>query len=90
MAFARSVLGTLLVVGAGALAIGVIIAAPKLLRAARPTAREALRRGLGLYERVRNAAAEVAEDVEDMVAEVQADLRPDPQSAAPLREAKEA
>lgn len=89
MAFARSVLWTVLIIGAGALVIGAVIAAPKLLRAARPAAREALRRGLGFYERARNAAAEFAEDVEDLVAEVQADLRSGHNSAAPPREAKE-
>ena len=89
MAFARSVLGALVMVGAGALAVGVIIAAPALLRAARPAVRAAMRRGLGLYERARNAAAELTEDVEDLVAEVQADIRSSPQSTVPPREAKE-
>lgn len=85
MAFARSLLGAVLVVGAGALVVGAVIAAPTLLRAARPTAREALRRGLNLYERARSAAAEFAEDVEDMVAEVTAER----QAAPPAAEAKE-
>ena len=62
--------------GAGVLAVATIIAAPRLLRAARPAARDVLRRAFGLYERARGAAAEFAEDVEDLVAEVQADAKP--------------
>lgn len=74
MGLAGRVFGTVLIVGVGALAVAAIIGAPRLLKAARPSAREAIRRGLGLYERVRGAAAEFAEDVEDLVAEVQADI----------------
>lgn len=74
MRIAGRVLGAVLVVGAGVLTVAAIVAAPRLLRAARPGAREALRRGLDLYQRVRGAAAELAEDVEDLVAEAQADL----------------
>lgn len=88
MGLGGRIFGAVLIVGAGALAVAAIIAAPSLLRAARPGAREALRRGLGLYERARGAAAEFVEDVEDIVAEVQADITakartepPKPQSA---------
>ncbi len=63
-------------VGAGALAVGAVVAAPGLLRAARPTVREGLKRGMEAYGRVRAAASEFIEDVEDLVAEVQAELTP--------------
>lgn len=74
MGLGSRIIGTVLIVGAGALAVAAIVAAPRVLVAARPTVREALRRGLGFYERARHAAAEFVEDVEDLVAEVQADL----------------
>lgn len=67
------VLGTALVIGGGALAVAAVIAAPKILRASRPHVREALRRSLELYDRARAAAAEFADDVEDLVAEVRAE-----------------
>ena len=70
MALFGRVLGTALLVGGAALAIGAIVAAPKILRASRPAVREALRRGLELYDKARAAAAEFADDVEDLVAEV--------------------
>ncbi|MBX3509697.1 MAG: DUF5132 domain-containing protein [Hyphomonadaceae bacterium] len=73
MALIGRVLGTALLVGAGALAVGAVIAAPKMLRASRPHVREALRRGFALYDKARSAAAEVADDVEDLVAEVRAE-----------------
>jgi hypothetical protein len=68
------VMGTILVLGAGALALGAVIAAPKLLQTARPLVREGLRRGMSLYDRARVAAAEFGEDVEDLVAEVRSDM----------------
>ena len=74
MGFASRVLGTALLVGCGALAIATVVAAPSILRAARPAVREALRRGFGLYDRARAGAAEFADDVEDLVAEVRSDL----------------
>ena len=70
------IIGTALVIGVGVAAVGAVIAGPRLLRAARPLAREGLRRGLGLYAQVRGAAAELAEDVEDLVAEVRAEISP--------------
>lgn len=73
MGFER-VVGTVLVLGVGALALGAVIAAPKLLQTARPFVREGLRRGMSLYDRARTAAAEFGEDVEDLVAEVRSDI----------------
>ncbi len=73
-------LGTMLLIGGGVAAVVVVVAAPKVLRAARPMVREALKRGMGVYARARAASAEFVEDVEDLVAEVQAELtatRPD-------------
>lgn len=73
MALFGRALGTALFIGAGALAVGAIIAAPRILRASRPHVREAVRRGIDLYDKARSAAAEFAEDVEDLVAEVRAE-----------------
>lgn len=42
----------------------------------RPLARSALKHGILLYERGRELSARFAEDLEDIVAEVKADLRP--------------
>lgn len=70
------IVGAVLVVGVGVAAVGAVIAGPRLLRAARPLAREGLKRGMALYGQVRGAAAEFAEDIEDLVAEVQAEVRP--------------
>lgn len=68
------VFGTALVIGAGVLAVTAIVAAPTILRTARPWVREGLKRGMSFYEEARAAAAEFAEDVEDLVAEVKSDL----------------
>lgn len=73
MALLGRVLGTALIIGAGALAVGAVVAAPKILRASRPFVREGLRRGLALYDKARSAAAEFSDDVEDLVAEVRAE-----------------
>ena len=67
-------LRTALLVGGGALAVGAVIAGPALLRTARPFVRAGLKRGLGLYAKARAAAVELVEDVEDLVAEVQAEI----------------
>ena len=86
MGFGGRVLGTALLIGAGAAVIGAVVVAPSMLRAMRPVVRESLRRGLGLYERARAAAAEFADDVEDLVAEVRADVssgQPDTPEAKP-------
>lgn len=66
--------GAVLLVGAGAVAVTAVIAAPHLLKAARPLVREGLRRSISIYDRARSAAAEFVEDVEDLVAEVRADV----------------
>ncbi len=90
MAFGGRFLGTIVLVGVGAVAVAAIIASPKLLRAARPSAREALRWGWGLYERARGAAAEFGEDIEDLVAEVAGELRARQAPAPPDQASKEA
>jgi hypothetical protein len=74
MSLVGRVLGTVLVVGGAAVLVAAVVSAPKLLRAARPLAREALKRGFDVYERARTASAQFADDVEDLVAEVRADV----------------
>lgn len=57
-------------------AIGVFLApviAPALSRLARPTMKGAVRAGLAVYQRGREAAAEFMETVEDVAAEVRAE-----------------
>ena len=88
MTLGARLFGTVLLVGAGALAVGAVLAAPHVLRVGRPLAREALRRGMEFYGRARAATAELAEDVEDLVAEVQSEIRHS--GAEPPREANEA
>lgn len=68
------ILGTVFLIGAGVIAAGAVIAAPRILRAARPLVRDGLKRGMEVYERVRGAAAEFSEDVEDLVAEVKSEI----------------
>jgi len=68
------ILGAVLLVGAGVVAVGAVIAAPRILRVARPLVRDGLKRGMEIYERVRGAAAEFSEDVEDLVAEVKSEI----------------
>jgi hypothetical protein len=67
-------LGTALLLGAGALAVTAVLAGPPLLRAGRPLLRQGLKRGLEVYTRLRASAAEMIEDVEDLVAEVRGEL----------------
>ncbi|MDX2275060.1 MAG: DUF5132 domain-containing protein [Hyphomonadaceae bacterium] len=74
MALGGRILGAVVLVGAGALTIAALSAAPHVLKTARPLLREGLKRGLKLYEAARASAAELAEDVEDLLAEVKADL----------------
>jgi hypothetical protein len=74
MGLGSRILGTAVLVAGGTLLVAAVIVAPKALRAARPLARDALRRGMRIYERTRTAAAEFVEDVEDLVAEVQSEL----------------
>ncbi len=73
MGIGGRLLGTALLLGGGALAVAAIVTAPRILRTTRPFVREGLRRGLGLYEQARAAAAEFVDDVEDLVAEVRAE-----------------
>jgi Protein of unknown function (DUF5132) len=84
---------TLLIGGA----IGVILAptlAPALAGAARPAAKAAIKAGLLLFDRARLAAAELRESVEDITAEVQAELAesnaPPPGSSAEVTAGSEA
>lgn len=86
------ILGAALLVGGGIAVIAFAVAAPRILRASRPFVRETLKRGLAAYARARTAAAEFAEDVEDLVAEVQAELTrerpsPAPDTEPPIKEA---
>lgn len=87
------IFGTVVLVGGGMAVVAAILAAPKLLRVTRPMVREALKRGMESYARARTATSEFVEDVEDLIAEVQAELtheRPSAGSAAaptPPREA---
>jgi len=74
MALGGRVLGGIMFLGAAALAVAVVIAAPRMLKTARPFVREGLKRGMKLYEKARASAAGFVEDVEDLVAEVKADV----------------
>lgn len=82
MALGGRILGAVFVLGAAALTVAAVVAAPRVLKTARPLVREGLRRGMRLYEDARASAAEFAEDVEDLVAEVKGDLiaKPAPKS----------
>jgi hypothetical protein len=75
LGLASRLLAGAFIIGAGAGAIALAANAPRLLRAARPTLRQGLKRGLEAYHAVRSAAAELADDVEDLLAEVQAELK---------------
>lgn len=68
------ILGTALLIGGAVAVVGAVVFAPRALRIARPAVREALKRSMEMYERARSAGAEFAEDVEDLVAEVRAEL----------------
>lgn len=84
------ILSAALLVGGGIAAIALVAAAPRLLRVARPFVRESLKRGMGAYARARAATAEFTEDLQDLVAEVQAELtreRHPPDADPPIREA---
>lgn len=92
MGFATRIVGGLLLVGIGVGVVVVAANAPTLLRTARPVLRSGLKRGLAAYQSLRGAAADFAEDVEDLIAEVQAelkDVRPTPEAPTP-GEVKEA
>lgn len=85
MGLASRLLGGVVVLGLGVGAIALAANAPKLLRAARPVLRKGLKQGLEAYAAVRATAAELAEDVEDLLAEVEAELK---ESRAPRRDAE--
>jgi hypothetical protein len=72
-----------LVVAGGALVVAGVIAAPKALQSARPRLRTLMKSGLQVYAKTRSAAAEFADDVEDLFAEVTAELAntPEPKAA---------
>lgn len=68
-------MGIMVGIGATVLASAVIPALPALARAARPTARAAIKSGLLLAERGREMIAEASEELEDMLAEARAELQ---------------
>lgn len=68
-------LGIVIGVGATVLATTVAPMLPALVRAARPTARAAIKSGLLLAERGRELIAEAGEEFEDILAEARAELR---------------
>ena len=74
MGIASRLLITGLVVAGGALVVAGVITAPKALQAARPRLRAVMKSALQVYAKTRSAAAEFAEDVEDLFTEVKAEL----------------
>ena len=80
VALGGRILGAVLLVGVGAVAIAALTAGPHILKSARPLLREGLKRGVKFYEGARASAAEFAEDVEDLLAEVKADLTAKPET----------
>ena len=60
MALGGRILGAVLLVGVGAVAIAALAAAPHILKTARPLLREGLKRGVKFYEGARASAAEFA------------------------------
>jgi hypothetical protein len=84
-------MGAAMLVVGGAVAVAAVVAAPHLFRVARPYLREGLKHGLKAYDRARATAAELIDDVEDLVAEVRAEhVRPASQAAAASVPPKEA
>ena len=67
-------LGIAIGIGATVFATAVIPVLPALAKAARPVARAAIKSGLLLAERGREFMAEASEELEDILAEVKADL----------------
>jgi hypothetical protein len=91
MGLGARLFGAMAFIVGGTLIVTAVIAAPAVFRAARPVARESLRRGLRFYGRARAATAEFVEDVEDLVAEVQSELsRETAASQPPAKHANEA
>jgi hypothetical protein len=62
------------IVTAVAIGIGAVVLAPVVLRASKPLAKAAIKGGIIAYEKGREAFHEVSEVVEDMVAEVKAEM----------------
>lgn len=73
MGLGSRLVATALLLGGGALVVGLIVAGPTIMRTARPVLRGGIKRGLEAYDKARTAIAEFAEDVEDLVAEVRSD-----------------
>ena len=72
-------LGIAIGVGATVLAAAVIPVLPVLAKAARPSARAALKSGILLAERGREIMAEASEEFEDILAEARAELQQEKQ-----------
>lgn len=68
-------LGIAIGIGATVLASAVIPVLPAIARAARPTARAAIKSGIILAERGREFIAEASEEIEDILAEARAELK---------------
>ena len=68
-------LGIAIGIGATVLTTAVIPVLPALAKAARPTARVAIKSGLLLAEKGREFMSEASEELEDILAEVRAELR---------------
>lgn len=68
-------LGIAIGLGAAVLATAVVPALPAIVRASRPTARAAIKSGMVLLERGREVMAEASEELEDILAEVKAELQ---------------
>ncbi len=81
MGLAGRLIGATVIVGAAAAVAVGVVAAPRIFRASRPFLREALRRGISAYDRVRSASADLIEDIEDLVAEVRAEVLHDSKAA---------
>ena len=68
-----------------AIGVGVVVALaaiPAIVHAGRPLARVALKSGLLLLEKSREAIAEAGENIEDLVAEVRAEMSAERESYA--------
>jgi hypothetical protein len=74
--FVRANIAFGLAIGVGAAVVAPVVL-PIAARAARPIGRELLKAGYLLYERGRDTSAELGEMVEDVVAEVRAEVRPE-------------
>lgn len=68
-------LGIAIGIGATVLATAVIPVLPALAKAARPTARAAIKSGILLAEKGREFMAEATEELEDILAEAKAELQ---------------